>query len=124
MAKTARLAASERRYAETRELVAMRDGNSCVRCDRSFDVTHHRAPRGMGGSSRDVTAHDPAVLVALCDPCHAWVESEREAATALGYLIPAGVDPETHPVRWHGQWVLLTSRGTTLRTERPRHDDQ
>lgn len=111
---TARLSQSRAVYATMRDLVFERDLNSCIRCDGRADVTHHRSPRGMGGSSRDPSTHLPSSLVALCNADHVWVESWRAEATHLGYLVPAGINPADYPIMWHGQFVNLSDAGTVL----------
>lgn len=111
---TVRLSQSRAVYATMRDLVFDRDGGSCVRCGNRADVTHHRSPRGMGGSSRDPSTHLPSSLVALCHADHAWVESWRAEATHLGYLVPAGVEPDQHPIMYRGQWRTLSDHGTVL----------
>lgn len=51
----------------------------------------------MGGSRREDT-NTLAALLLLCEPCHFHVESHREEALRLGYLVRQGVDPATVPV--------------------------
>jgi hypothetical protein len=40
----------------------------------------------MGGT-RDKSINYPSNLVALCSACHAWVESNRDAAYMTGWLV-------------------------------------
>ena len=92
-----------------RDAVLERDGHACVRCgaavQRPYYSLHHRRARGMGGSR---LLHTMANLVTLCGSgttgCHGEVESDRDAAEAVGWLLPkrlATVAPEEWPVlRW------------------------
>lgn len=82
-----------------RDLVAERDEYRCVYCGRHKAPavpfsTHHRAPRGMGGSPAANTA---ANVILLCGTgttgCHGLMESNRAWATSLGYLVPSGINP-------------------------------
>lgn len=91
---------------EIREAVLERDGHACTRCGaaivRPYYSLQHRRPRGMGGSR---LLHTMANLVTLCGSatsgCHGEVESDRETAVRLGWLVPHGVTPEEWPVwRW------------------------
>lgn len=116
---TARLSQSRAVYATMRDLVFERDLNSCIRCGGRAVQTHHRDPRGMGGSSRNPNAHSPEVLLSMCAQgskydCHNFIEHEREHAEHMGWLIPMGVDAETVSTLWHSQWVTLSSSGTVL----------
>lgn len=113
-APTQRLSQSRAVYATMRDLVFDRDGGACVRCGNRADVTHHRSPRGMGGSSRDPQSHGSDVLIACCNACHQWIESFRAESTFLGYLVPAGVEPDQHPIIYRGQWCTLSDHGTVL----------
>ena len=82
----------------TVRVVWERDLGSCARCGtglrfegRGFGWSvHHRSPRGMGGS-KVPWVNLPANLVTLCGSgvtgCHGWVESHRDVATALGWLV-------------------------------------
>lgn len=91
-----------------RELVAERDGWSCVRCAQPVGgepgtgySLQHRIPRGMGGS-RDARLNMPANLILLCGSattgCHGAVESDRAAAREAGYLVWRSQDPTQVPV--------------------------
>lgn len=105
----------------TRELVAARDGWSCVRCGNSEDPwpgwnIHHRLPRGMGGTSNpDINL--PSNLLLLCHACHRYIELYRNEADANGWLVerhmpPAAMRPTAVAVRHakHG-WVYLDDEG-------------
>lgn len=82
---------------------------------------HHRRPRGSGGTSVP-WINFPSNLILLCGSgttgCHGWVESHRDEARALGFLValngrllPSEVEV-AHKV--HGR-VLLTDAGTVAR---------
>jgi hypothetical protein len=107
-------------------LIISRDGGRCFRCGKAVDLTargvafslHHRQPRGMGGTSRRVTV---ACGVTLCGSgtagCHGWVETHRQLARELGYLVPLnGVlkPAEVAIVRWDGAVVRLTDDGDVV----------
>ena len=98
-----------------RALILDREGGECFRCrlkvvwwpdDRPQALApysiHHRRPRGMGGSTDDLTDH-PSNGILVCGTgttgCHGWIEAHRSAALADGYLVRQGVDPSTVPVR-------------------------
>lgn len=79
---------------ETRFAVLARAFYKCERCGRDFlgfpVSVHHRRPRMMGGS-KNQELHKSANLIVLCGTgtsgCHGWVESNRDKARELGYLI-------------------------------------
>lgn len=72
-----------------RDAIVERDQYTCQRCYRSLPgevySIHHRVPRGRGGDNR------MSNMVSLCGSgttgCHGWIESNRIAATDLGWLI-------------------------------------
>lgn len=114
---TARLAASQRRYATAREAVHTRAKGVCERCEcRPAAQVHHRIPRGAGGSSRNPAVHRLSALVALCEECHALVESQRAAARECGLLLWRSQDPEAVPVTVgldpYARMVMLYDDGT------------
>jgi hypothetical protein len=65
----------------------------------------------MGGS-RDAVANRASNCLMLCPPCHAVVESKRELALQLGFLVPQGMVPAEVPISRCGQWVLLGDDGS------------
>jgi hypothetical protein len=103
-----------------RAAVVERAGNRCERCGRAllswpFSL-HHRRPRGMGGSHRPDT-DSVANALALCGSgttgCHGWVESNRDEARRLGFLVASHDDPQFVPVALHlSRWVALHHDGT------------
>jgi hypothetical protein len=99
-----------------REQVLARSGGACERCGRNLQASifgysvHHRLARGMGGTK---TPDDAYRLVVLCGSgvtgCHGWVESNRAAAEAQGWLIRHGVTkPIDVPVFADGSWYAIT----------------
>lgn len=98
-----------------RALVAARDGRKCVRCGKPATNTHHRTPRGAGGST-DPAIHSPANLLSVCGSgvtgCHGWIESHRREAEARGWIVRRPNSPAAIPVVIPGiGWVRLTADG-------------
>jgi 5-methylcytosine-specific restriction protein A len=110
-----RLAEQEARLNRSKRVVKKRAKGRCERatCGRTVPAgahTHHRKPRAMGGTS-DPAIHSPANLLHLCPDCHAWIESNRDAALTSGLLVPNASDPALVPVETiHGR-VLLRDDG-------------
>lgn len=71
---------------------------------------HHRRPRGMGGSRRSDT-NLAANGLAVCDACHAYIESERDVARENGWLVRQTRDPIDVVVLRRGVWVFLDNNG-------------
>ena len=72
---------------EVRQAVLCRAGWRCERCGGlPVDALHHRAPRGMGGTSRE-WVNQPANGVALCRACHEWVHAHPYEARQSGWLL-------------------------------------
>lgn len=65
----------------------------------------------MGGS-KDWLTNCPANGVLLCTDCHRFVESNREKALSLGWLVRQGEDPSRVPVYYQGsRFARLTIDG-------------
>lgn len=111
------------------DVVWGRDEGSCARCRTGLSFTlrgsqwslHHRAPRGMGGT-KALWVNLPANLVLLCGTgvtgCHSWVESHRQDARDLGWLVPrnAVFKAEDVPVTyWDGLTYRLDDMGGKCR---------
>jgi len=99
-----------------REVVQERDNHVCLRCGSPHALqTHHRMPRGAGGS-RMWWINQPSNLVVLCLACHADIESNRAQAYADGWLVKRGSDlPSEVPIRtWRGDFLFLTDEGTLV----------
>lgn len=92
-------------------MVIRRACEACERCARRGEQIHHRRPRAAGGSRREDT-NSPQNLILLCSPCHSWVESHRQTAYELGFLVRMNFDPATVPIKLGGRWLLLTQDGT------------
>lgn len=103
-----------------RDAVHERSGGLCefVWCPCRAEQMHHRRPRRMGGSSAADT-NDSSNLVDLCSAHHAWVESNRLDAIAMGLILPAGAVPAQVSVllRHDPEPVFLTPAGTWVRFE-------
>lgn len=97
---------------DVRELVAARSGSLCEVCGaaRAWDA-HHRRPRGAGSTKRADSAA-PSACLFLCRMCHNLVESHRNLAALLGWLVPQSMSPAAQPVLIRGEWKRLTDEGT------------
>jgi len=71
---------------------------------------HHRRPRGMGGSSASDTNISGNAL-ALCVGCHQHIESNRDEAIRMGWIVRQQFDPAAQRVLRRGEWVYLTNDG-------------
>ena len=95
-------------------LILTRSGDLCEVCGRRAESTHHRKPRGMGGS-KDPAAHSAANLLRVCGDgtrgCHGMIESNRTASYENGRLVCQGDSPADVPVGLRHGWVLLTEDG-------------
>lgn len=101
-----------------RDLIRARSDGRCERCGIYPGVQiHHRRPRGAGGSTAPDT-NTASNGLHLCFRCHSQVESKRDMALALGYLVRQGQSPSEVPVFRFGQWALLNDNGTTTETTR------
>ena len=83
-----------------------RDGRACKVCSRPLRYDegsiHHRQARQMGGTARH-SVNDPANLALVCGSgttgCHGWIESHRELAYQMGWLVHSWEDPAEVPWR-------------------------
>lgn len=90
----------------TRQIIIDRAGGVCERCAAGpIEQLHHRRARGAGGSKRADT-NTPANALAVCSPCHAWIESNRIKALEMGWLVRQGLDPEQVPVMYRGMGLV------------------
>lgn len=94
--------------------VRERDLWRCVMCGAHEGArtltTHHRANRGMGGSSRP-ELNLPANLLTLCGSgttgCHGWVTAHPRKSYDVGLMVPKHRDPmELAVFTWRG-WAML-----------------
>lgn len=106
--------------AEVVRWILSRARGCCERCGRhvvngprgrAWSI-HHRAPRGMGGSSSGWRNAASSGLL-LCGHgtagCHGWVESHRDESYALGLLVRMGERPLDTPVTLRGGRVVRLS---------------
>ena len=112
---------------QTKIAAFRRDVEACARCGAglTFDRAqfHHRAPRGMGGTSLAAVGY-ASNCITLCHTCHAWVESHRTLAELHGFIVRRPREPHTVPVK-HATWgwVTLTINGTVTMHDREENDD-
>ena len=101
-------------------LIRARSGGLCEVCGRRAESTHHRKPRGMGGS-KDPAAHSPANLLRVCGDgtrgCHGMIESDRAGSYGNGRLLRRSESPTDVPVLLHPGLVLLTEDGWYVSVE-------
>lgn len=112
---------------QTVELIWERDRGRCAMCGRplrrearGFEWSaHHIQPRGMGGS-KDPVIGSASNGVLLCGSgttgCHGHVESHREDAEKLGYIIRRGVLRPGHvPIKHFLHGVVYLNPDGTVR---------
>lgn len=96
--------------------IQARAGYRCERCgescrdQRGFGWSiQHRTARGMGGTKREPTAADGALLCGSATTgCHGFIEANPDVARAEGWRVDHGTDPHTVPIRhWYWGSVLL-----------------
>ena len=100
---------------KTRKLIMERAGYKCEICGLSMVIgqIHHRQPRGMGGTrSKSRSSCSNGLYVHA--KCHAMVESQRERAYMMGWLVKTGYQPESTPVKLWDGWFVLTVDGQRL----------
>ena len=95
-----------------RNLLLARSKGGCELCFFGrVQQFHHRRPRGMGSTRRPET-NWPSNGLAICEPCHRMVESNRQQALECGWLVPQRVDPMSVPILRHGsEWVVFDHDG-------------
>lgn len=112
-------ATTAKSLAATHRAVIERDYSTCIakiapHCTGEHQQTHHRRPRGMGGSSQPDT-NQSANLICLCSPCHNWIESNRKQALENGWLVTQAQIPSEELVMWRGHWTKLDNEGGLTR---------
>lgn len=98
-------------------LVTSRAGVACERCGNApWQQLHHRRARGSGGTSRD-DVHAASNLLAVCEPCHRWIESHPAFAREAGWIVSQWSAPADIAVERRGTVVLLDDEGGWLRLD-------
>jgi len=102
-----------------RKIVMQRSQGICERCQSARGCEmHHRLNRSQGGR------WEPANIGYLCSSCHAWVTENRDgAATAEGWHVLPGQDPQTIPVAHYlfaGTMLRLDNEGMFHTTGEPK----
>lgn len=99
---------------KVRDKIKTRAHGSCEVCGFTIGYSaqiHHRKPRGMGGSRSEQSGSVSNGLF-IHPKCHAQIESDRNKAMSMGFLIYQGDDPAKVPVRlWYG-WHYLNNDGS------------
>lgn len=99
---------------KVRDKIKTRAHGSCEVCGFTIGYSaqiHHRRPRGMGGSRSEQSGSISNGLF-IHPKCHAQIESDRNKAMSMGFLIYQGDDPGKVPVRlWYG-WHYLNNDGS------------
>lgn len=98
---------------EVKELILKRAGFRCDRCGlkAASGQFHHRNPRRMGGSD-SIALGLPSNGVLLHPSCHDFIESHRNIAASLGFILGAAQDPMEWPVYLWSGWAFLNEDGT------------
>jgi len=98
--------------AQVVEVITIRSDGWCEICDseRATEI-HHRRPRGMGGTQRDASSRASNGLH-CCRTCHRFIESYRNVAIAMGWLVSSLSDPAGRSVVYRGVRVRLSDDGT------------
>lgn len=122
-----RLKAQEARLRAAKDVVKDRALDQCEHCHLPLAgqrvETHHRKPRGMGGSS-DPAIHSPANLIRVRWSCHLAIEAGREESFVAGWLVESETDPAVVPLRYRGgPWRLLDGAGGTAALDAPADAD-
>lgn len=98
----------------TKEAVRARSSSICEVCGaKQAQTFHHRRSRSMGSTKRPESALASNCLH-VCDfgGCHTLIESHRNLATLLGWLVPSTFNPATQPVLYRGEWAVLGEDGS------------
>lgn len=98
-----------------REIIIWRSDGVCEICAHARATNmHHRRPRGMGGTTRNI--HTPAWILHVCGSgttgCHGYIEGNRTLAYRNGWLLRANQIPATTPAWIRGTgFVILNDDG-------------
>lgn len=105
---------------KVRDKIKNRAHGSCEVCGFTIGYSaqiHHRRPRGMGGSRSEQSGSISNGLF-IHPKCHAQIESDRNKAMSMGFLIYQGDDPANVPVRlWYG-WHYLNNDGSVTQYQK------
>jgi 5-methylcytosine-specific restriction protein A len=105
---------------KVRDKIKNRAHGSCEVCGFTIGYSaqiHHRKPRGMGGS-RSKQSGSISNGLFIHPKCHAQIESDRNKAMSMGFLIYQGDDPCNVPVRlWYG-WHYLNNDGSVTQYQK------
>ena len=91
-----------------RKAVRLRSGNRCearVECNGAEAVLFHHRKRRPHLAGKVDTA---AVLLHLCDRCHAWIHHNPQKSYSLGLLVHSWADPDEVPWQWGAVGGIVT----------------
>lgn len=86
-------------------------------CERDscgpIEQYHHRAPRGLGGTSVP-WVNKAANAFGVSMACHSYIEAHRMQAYVNGWLVARNGPKESAevPIMYRGSWVLLRDEGS------------
>jgi hypothetical protein len=72
----------------------------------------------MGGTSR-VESGSPANAMFIDFKCHESIESHREDALIMGWLVSQNSEPSSVCVFFHDGWFMLDDMGGRTKIQRP-----
>ena len=94
-----------------RDIITTRAGGRCEICGADApEQLHHRRARGMGSTKRPDT-NTASNGLAVSNKCHTMLESRREKALDMGWLVHQNQSPADVPVFRRGHWVMLLDTG-------------
>lgn len=103
-----------------REQIKNRAHGTCEVCGFTISYNaqiHHRKPRGMGGTKSEQSGSMSNGLF-VHPKCHAQIESDRNKAMSMGFLMYQGDDPSNVPVKlWYG-WHYLNNDGSVTQYQK------
>lgn len=82
---------------------------------QAVEIQHRRA-RGAGGTRRPETNY-PSNGLAVCRPCHSFIESHPLVALEKGWRVPQSLSPAQESVVWRQQRLWLDDFGGFERQE-------
>ena len=100
----------------TRAVIRDRADHRCEICGTRMAYggqIHHRQPRGMGGTK--IKGKESAANgIYVHNSCHRMIESERERAYMLGWLVKSNMSTASQEIKLWDGWFLLTDEGARL----------